>query len=324
LAAANSGRRADVRAMPIAVIGSVLIALVWPPLCAPAWSHDVAGNYWQYAQLPDALAKRLRANRARRDAAQVRAYFEQRRFNTEKRKTIIRRFGLGGSGPNSFEQIYIRNTLWPTGHRFRICFFDGNAAARRHVLDLFEAIVRYTSLKVDRTDRQCPDSKADVQIKFDETGCYSYVGKEALEVIKESAKLPTMGLCGLAGPSWDERDDGIIRHELMHALGAAHEHQHPDSKCKDEINLEAFRHPPFFDADPAENENAITVNIEDITKSYPRDQLEIVQYDPKSIMHYRLDAKFFKTPNATCALTADNNFLSAADWLFLRKMYPVQ
>lgn len=299
-------------------------ALLCLGMTSSSWGHDVGGAFSQYARLSASLAKQLRANDARRSAVQVRAYFESRSLEADKRKVLIEQFGLAGSGPSSFEQIYIRSTLWPAGHRFRVCFFDGNAAARRHVLDIFEEIVRQTNLRLDRTDRQCPDRKADIQIKFDDRDCYSYYGKDALLVIKENANLPTMALCRLSGPTWDEHADGTIRHEFMHALGAAHEHQHPDSRCKDEFDLAAFKNPPAFDPDPVKNEQAIKVNIEAITKTYPRSQLAVVDYDPKSIMHYRLSAKFFKSPNASCLLTANNNVLSQADWAFLKKMYPIQ
>lgn len=305
---------------PLAVFG-LLLLLALP---APGRSHDVGGAYSQYSRLSPALARQLRAKDSKRSPAQVRAYFESRSLESDKRKLLIDQFGLAGSGPSSFEQIYIRNTLWPAGHRFRICFFDGDSAARRHVLDVFEEIVRQTNLRIDRADRQCPDRKADIQVKFDERDCYSYYGRDALSVIKEDVNRPTMALCRLAGPSWDEQADGAIRHEFMHALGAAHEHQHPDSRCKDEFNLDAFRHPPAFDPDPAKNEQAIRTNIEEITKSYPREQLAVIGYDPKSIMHYRLDARYFKSRNASCLLTANNNVLSEGDWAFLKKMYPIE
>ncbi|RDV05303.1 hypothetical protein [Undibacter mobilis] len=308
------------RLSPFAIIASMLCL----PAVPSAWSHDAGGIQAQYARLSAPLAKELRAKDAKRSAARVRAYFEARRLEVDKRKALIEQFGLAGGGPSSFEQIYIRSTLWPAGHRFRVCFFDGSTSARRHVLDVFEEIVRQTNLRIDRTDRQCPDRKADIQVKFDERECYSYYGKDALLVIKENVNIPTMALCGLSGPSWDEQANGTIRHEFLHALGAAHEHQHPDSKCKDEFRLDAFRKPPAFDPDPVKNEHAIKVNILEITKSYPRDQLDVIKYDPKSIMHYRLQARYFKSPNASCLLTANNNVLSEADWAFLRKMYPIE
>jgi Astacin (Peptidase family M12A) len=302
--------------------GFLLIQLLALPFSSAAWSHDAGGSFSQYSRLSADLVKKIRDRDANRTAAQIHGFEAASAADGDKKQAIISQFGLGGAGPTSFEQIYIKNTLWPVGHRFRICFFDGDGAARNHVLDLLEAIAKETNLKVDRTDRNCPDARADIQVRFDERDCYSYYGKDSLDIIKENVNFTTMALCHLAGPTWTPRDDGTIRHEIMHALGAAHEHQHPDSKCKDEFNLDAFRNPPLFDADPAKNEQAITVNIAEITKSYTLAELEIVKYDPKSVMHYRLPARFFKTPNATCILAADNNVLSESDWAFLKKMYP--
>jgi hypothetical protein len=250
-----------------------------------AWSHDAGGLSSQYSRLSPPLAEQLRDRDTKRTASQVRGFEAAEGTVGEKKQAIIDQFGLGGSGPSSFEQIYIKNTLWPAQHQFRTCFFDGDAAARKHVLDLFDAIVKETTLRLDRTDLNCPNNQVDIQVKFDESDCYSYYGKDALDVIKENVNIPTMALCHLIGPTWSQRDDGTIRHEIMHALGAAHEHQHPESKCKDEFNLDAFRNPPLFDTDPIKNEQAIQVNIEVITKSYTPQELAVIKYDPKSIMH---------------------------------------
>jgi hypothetical protein len=298
--------------------GSICVAAL-----ISAKAHDMSGINSQYSHLSARLADQLRDRNTKRNAAQVHGFEAAASGEANKRAAILDQFGLSGSGPSSFEQIYIKNTLWPAAHRFRICFFDGNSAAHKHVFDLFEAISKETNLTLDRTDRNCPDDKADIQIKFNEDSCFSYYGKDALDVIKEDITLPTMALCHLTGPTWSARDDGTIRHEIMHALGAAHEHQHPDSKCKEEFNLDAFRYPPLFDRDLAKNEQAIIVNIAEITTSYTRDELKIIPYDPKSVMHYKLSARFFKDPaTATCLLLAENNDLSSADWRFLKTMYP--
>ena len=116
--------------------------------------------------------------------------------------------------------------------------------------------------------------------------------------------------------------DGTHRHEIMHALRTHHEHQHPDSDCQNQFDLNSFR-PSFFDADPQANEAAIRVNIEVLTKSYRRDELLVISYDPRSIMHYKLDPVHFKAGTSrSCALTSPNDDLSAADREFLRAIYP--
>jgi hypothetical protein len=298
-------------------IAATLMILTTMPLQA----HDIGDTNYQYSRLNPDLAKELRERDKSRTASNVHAFEAAGNADKDEKKVqILNQFGIGST--SNFEQVYVKHTLWPTGHRFRVCFFDGDASARQHVFDLFDAIILDTNLKLDRTDRSCPDTKADIQITFkDATKCYSYMGRDALDVIKSNANLPTMGLCSIVGPLWDVRHDGVIRHEIMHSLGAAHEHQLPNSSCKDDFNLDAFRSPPFFDPDPKKNEEAIRVNIEEITQSYPAADLLIFPYDPKSVMHYKLDARFFK-PGAKCALLNDNNDLSPHDWEFLKKMYP--
>lgn len=307
----------------IALSVKVVMGLVgmFAPLSASA--HGAGDVYGQYSRLAPALAKELMELDHKRTAREVRAFESANSADSDKKQAILSQFGLTGSGPQSFEQIYIKHTLWPGGHLFRVCFFDGDVVARKHILDLFAEIIAPTSLRLDRTNRNCPDTKADIQIQFANSGCFSYYGQDALRVIESNPNLPTMALCFKSGPTWSEYDNGTIRHEIMHALGAAHEHQHPESTCKAEFNLEAFRNPPLFDPDPAKNEAAITVNIREITTSYSSEDLKIIDYDPKSIMHYRLDARFFKTGgDAKCALRQANNVLSEGDWAFLRRMYP--
>jgi len=78
------------------------------------------------------------------------------------------------------------------------------------------------------------DSDAAIRIAFDHEHPYgktwSRVGREAEKV---SFKEPTMNLSDVTGHESGEfqvgsKEYGGIVHELLHALGMQHEHQHPD------------------------------------------------------------------------------------------------
>ena len=113
-----------------------------------ASAHDIYDLHRRYELLSPALARELREQDKVRTAARVRGY-EAAMQGGDQRQALLEQFGLGSGSPRSlFEQMYLTKTKWPIGHRFRICFFDGDVTARTHVLDEFAKLINGTNLKL--------------------------------------------------------------------------------------------------------------------------------------------------------------------------------
>ena len=260
---------------------------------------------------------------------------EQEAFSPEKLHAIQRAESLTGADADAIleefglqkgasEQLFLKTALWPQRHQIRACFMDGPVEAKQHVRQLFTDILKLTNLTLG-PDQQCGVGPTDVQISFaTKKACYSYLGRQSRARIQKYPNLPTIGLCDLTGPQWSDAADGTIRHELMHALGAIHEHQHPEGQCVNEFDLNYMQQAHLFDEDPVKNLQKIFNNIEIITKSYSVEEIAMLPYDPKSIMHYQLNPQYFLLKDKSpCYLRYENTELSDADKSFLRRLYPM-
>jgi hypothetical protein len=214
---------------------------------------------------------------------------------------------------------FLRSLRWAPGSVLRFCFFDGRNEDRKHILSIFKPIIEKTNLRMDETIRVCDKRNgetAPIRIRF-ETGrsCFSYYGTEALRLAIMTPDKETMGLCKKYGPL-GEADKGVVRHELLHALGVTHEHLRPE--CIADVKLEDLRNSNYFDNDRKKNAEIADVAIKEI-----RAVTEAIQsdYDPLSIMQYDLDAKYIKD-GAKCSWRTVNSNLSKKDWDGLKEMYP--
>lgn len=293
-----------------------LLALLTPNM---AMAHDVAGLAHHQEMIASIAGDEVQAlNPLRVRALQVAGSLESQDDATFD--AILNQFSSStGATP---EQNWLESALWPSGHVLRICFFDGSEQAQGHVLALLDDILQYTNLGAAVSVQPCPVSRIDVQIKFSTSYCMGYYGREGRSVFGKDPNQPSVSLCGFDGPFWSAQQDGVIRHELMHTLGAVHEHQHPDSKCREELDWEgllAFA-PTLFTSD----QKIVwrEANYGRITETYSSDDVRVLPVDKSSIMHYRLDAKYFTNPQtASCALLRRNNDLSAGDKKMLQEMY---
>jgi len=120
------------------------------------------------------------------------------------------------------------------------------------------------------------NSNAIIRITFKETGSYSHIGTDNLNVDKMKE---TMNL----HPYIFRYDDGTILHEFGHVLGLWHEHQHIDSKIQWNKQIIYDYYSKHFNW----SKEKVDYNILD---RYQDDDYLAFDYDEKSIMHYDFKA----------------------------------
>jgi Astacin (Peptidase family M12A) len=138
-------------------------------------------------------------------------------------------------------------------------------------------------------------------------GSWSYIGTDAL-LIEEPQ--PTMNFGWLRPDTSDEEYERVVVHEFGHALGAIHEHQHPDAG----IPWDTDKVYAYYADTNGWNQDEVDNNI---FAKYDHSQLNSSEYDPASIMHYAV-------PNALTMGDWEvpwNTSLSDLDKAFMEKLY---
>lgn len=229
----------------------------------------------------------------------------------DRRAELTKSLGL----PAKFESpeaVVSARALWPQNSTLSMCFFDGNPSVQQAVLEIAQEIYNETNLKLDPKRYSCADKDAEIRISFRQVGYWSYVGTDALLIEKGR---PTLGLQNLdVRDSLNEQQKGIVRHEIMHSIGALHEHQHPAADCEKQLDWDKVA--TLLGWTPQEmrtNFSQLIFNSNTITSSY----------DQKSIMHYQLPPSYWKAgTRSSCYIRFNNVQLSTTDKEMLNNVYP--
>lgn len=274
-----------------------------------ATAHDLAGLK-MVDSLPTNIANKIKTNELLRLPSVQKEMAKAQNMPPIMAAKYLKSRGLPTKLASNFESIF-SNTLWQQNREIKICFLDGIDSSRQMVILAMQTITSQTNLNLNLATPNCDGSNGDIRVTFKLTGFSSYVGTDNLLI---PYPLETLRLSGMDKSTWSNYENGVALHELMHAIGALHEHQNPLKKCQSEYNI------PYIKSSLNWTDNDMKVNFYDI----PRNQIGAISaYDDKSVMHYQLNEKFFiKGNKSPCFIQEVNNTLSDGDVAMLNKIYP--
>lgn len=129
-----------------------------------------------------------------------------------------------GNGPSPLRFTYNAETLGPSDKKkLNVGFMGGTEYQRQLVVGIFEEIGRFSGLPISIVVPKV----ADIRVSFEDDGFWSYVGTDAQARGSDEA---TMNLALKMHYSHETElleQQRRVRHEVMHAHGALHEHASP-------------------------------------------------------------------------------------------------
>jgi len=177
-----------------------------------------------------------------------------------------------GGGTRRKRSLINYSKLWANGRTLKIAFIDGPDNARKQkIINAAKQWLPHINLTFDFVE----GLEGDIRIATKNNDNSSMLGTDALLIHPD---WPTMNL----GVKPEHEDfDVIVTHEFGHALGAMHEHQHPEANIPwDKPKVYAFYQNREM--------NPLTKEQVDRNLFQPFDTIEAIYtpYDRKSIMHH--------------------------------------
>lgn len=195
-------------------------------------------------------------------------------LNTEDAEGAIAIEENIGDGLDKNTIFSLPGLRYPSNHKYRVYFFNGSDRAKVQVIRLARRWTKAGEFKFEQTSSI---NQSHIRIKFtNSTFYYSCVGLEA-ENHDITMRLPEME--NLEAKSFNS----IVLHEFGHVLGLGHEHAHPDANFK----WNTAKVLDYYKNEKNWEEKDIR---EQILHRYKREEVEWVEYDPFSIMHYEVPA----------------------------------
>lgn len=224
-------------------------------------------------------------------------------------QTAARQAIASSSGGRRKRSIGYQAAFWPNGSTLRIGFVDDELSAdhQQSIIDAINTWQPYVNLTfefIDGREGQPGYGQAEIRITTESSQNYSLIGTAA------KANDPWTPSMVLGIKPEDPKFASTVMHEFGHALGAEHEHQHPEAEIPWDL--------PKVYAFYASKGHSAEVVDESVLGRLPADAALMLPYDRDSIMHYPVDN----------ALTLGdweigvNSTLSDKDKAFMRLAYP--
>lgn len=206
-----------------------------------------------------------------------------------------------------FEAAGDPRRFWPTGATLRIRFLDGDPGLQARVMSAAEAWTQVANLRLAVVE----EPEAEIRVTFGTGLSWSAVGTDALVATAYPLDQPTLSLALSVGTL-----DGVlahhVRHELGHALGLLHEHQHPEAGIRWNTD-EVYR----AMAGPPNRWNRAKVDV-NFFERYSRDMVKSTRFDPQSVMLYAFPTSWTLDGRSH----PENVELSDLDKAFVEAAYP--
>jgi hypothetical protein len=195
---------------------------------------------------------------------------------------------------------------WQNGSEITVGFLNGDPAVQQKVERYAHEWENHANVKF-----KFGAPNPQIRISFRPGGSSSYIGTDALS--PSLAGQPTMYFGWLTPTTAEDEVSRVVLHEFGHALGAIHEHQHPETTIP--WNKEKVYEYYKISQDPPWTREDVDNNI---FRVYDRTWLQYGSYDKDSIMHYAIP----KELTDGVFQVGWNRMLSDLDKSVMKTVYP--